>query len=649
MARMRLLLWCSALVLAAGLAVGCGDDPATGTGPGDTGDAGTDTRPDTLPDTPPELRNRLVLVTEPEPSVSFSERVPIQVRYVDPDNAPLPDAFVQFAAQGDTGDTRLSAQNALTDSGGVAETFIQAGVQTLDFEVIISVPSDDTVQPLTVRVRVQPKDASDYIIRVTYDGPVALHRVEVLLYVDDRACNALVRDPRQAPSPDVAWTSLVILPDAEGRIPERGLNVPLNTVFHYAVARAEPTDGAGRGRGYFVTFGCNDEIPPVDPASATVIEIGMANLWPAVAGTYQLETELDLIDIIPDSFQPIVEMIGEFFTSPGAGLLRIAAFAIGGDCYWNQGVFDALFDCSPGPQTCDCTNVVLTSGFGVAAASIIETLVNVGIAALPDAVGNTIRDVLQGGADVFTNAQNFTMNGSLIVPQNPDAAGLLGDSNSIVFTSIDVTWRGTERRIDLRDRGFLRAQNINGAVVFHPRRVADYALKLDPFDLSLNYGDLLIWIVESIVFPELIGQCTLQSPSFLVDSFEDLFTCLVNCEAIGDRIANGDPNDPDSTGLGNAIGNAVEAACVQLQLTAVDALENWLSSLTLDLGTYYHMGTPADNPCVMNFAPNSTEFRIQSLGGSALNRRCKWEGEIRFDSNNEESELLDGEWWGERL
>lgn len=127
-----------------------------------------------------------------------------------------------------------------------------------------------------------PLDAAaqeaNYVVRVAYAGPIVLHSVEVRLHDTDRACSALTPDPFLPPSPDVAWTSLEILPDAEGDFPDRGLVVPPDVTLQYAVARATATDATGGETDYFVTFGCNDQIPPAGPTDPAVIEIDMVNL-----------------------------------------------------------------------------------------------------------------------------------------------------------------------------------------------------------------------------------------------------------------------------------------------------------------------------------------------------------------------------------
>jgi len=167
----------------------------------------------------------------------------------------------------------------LTTKDGLAETVVHGGFQSLDFDVRIDVPNDDTVDPITVRVHIQPKDAADYIIRVEYPGLIVLDQVEVTLYENDRTCDSLVESTTADPSDDVPWTSLVILP-ALGTLPDRGLNVPSDVTFHYAVARAKASDGMGGSLDYFATFGCQDTIPLPQEPTAILIEIPMHDLIP---------------------------------------------------------------------------------------------------------------------------------------------------------------------------------------------------------------------------------------------------------------------------------------------------------------------------------------------------------------------------------
>ncbi len=121
-------------------------------------------------------------------------------------------------------------------------------------------------------------DDSDYIIRVVYEGSQTVHEAEVLLFDTDRACDTLYVHPNNPPSGDLAWTSVAIPADAEGAFPDTGLNLPPEVELYYAVARGEPSDGAGGGAGFFSTFGCNDQIPVPSPSGPVVIEIHMEDI-----------------------------------------------------------------------------------------------------------------------------------------------------------------------------------------------------------------------------------------------------------------------------------------------------------------------------------------------------------------------------------
>jgi len=489
-------------------------------------------------------------------------------------------------------------------------------------------------------------DDSDYVIRVTYDGAITLHRVEVLLYDTDRACNTLVESPTGSPSTDVAWTSLVILPDPEGEIPDRGLNVPSEVEFHYAVARGEPGDESGGGKGYFVTFGCNDQIPATDPSQAAVIEISMHNLWPSVEGTYEITTEMDSLEVIPDQFDPVTKAIEGFLKRPGLGLLRLIALAAAGDQYWEADPWNRLFKCL-GPSKRNypyCRGKVLPTRLGKVAARILEKLINTNLSSFPGSSGSSIRRLLSQGSGVFDNVESFSMSGNLVITQDPDASGSLGNSNSIVFNQITWLWEGTERTISLGEESFLRASNIEASIVFHPDRAGVYSLEIKPFDLDLNYGELLTWVLEGIVFPEVIGE--------EINSFEDLFAKLVDCATLSDMLnCEGAFADDRNCRPGpRFVAETIRYGCELMQTSDHQAIESWIASLMQGIDTWYRIGTPSDRPCPMGMASGEevSAFEVYTLGGPSMQDLCEWEGKIIIYPADE-AIVYNGNWWGEKL
>lgn len=489
--------------------------------------------------------------------------------------------------------------------------------------------------------------SSDYIIRVSYGGPITLHSVEVLLYDIDRACDTLIESPTEEPSTDVAWTSLVIFPDAEGEIPDQGLNISGDRFvqLHYAVARAKASDGAGGGTDYFVTFGCNDVIPELVPGSESVIEIDMHNLWPEVKGTYRIETEADLLDTIPDEYDPVARSIKEFFQDPGLGLLRIVALAATGEQYYEEDPWDKLFKCREAPNRGSvgpCRKVAPTR-LGKLAARILEDHIDTNLSALLGARKANIRKLLASARDVFKNAESFSLSGNLVVTQDADPAGLLGNSNSIAFNEITWVWEENERTIQLRDESFIRGVDIEASQVFHPDYPDVYSLEVAPFALSLNYAEMLIWVLEGVVLPESLGD--------EINSFSDLFTELVDCAALSDRLmCQGEfADDPDCHPKVAFAADMIKAGCEAMKTRGHEVISLWMASLIPEIDTWFQIGTPPERPCPMAFSPGSDEFKVQSLGAlDPPEDRCEWEGEIIIYPDYDVKDFH-GEWWGERL
>lgn len=96
--------------------------------------------------------SRLQLLKESSLTIEFLDDATVQVRYFLGD-LPTPDVEVSFEPLSDTADTTLGRID-VTDDNGYAETVIVAGVEEVDFDIQITVPSDDNVDPLTVHVRV---------------------------------------------------------------------------------------------------------------------------------------------------------------------------------------------------------------------------------------------------------------------------------------------------------------------------------------------------------------------------------------------------------------------------------------------------------------------------------------------------------------
>jgi len=484
---------------------------------------------------------------------------------------------------------------------------------------------------------------ADYIIRVTYDGPITLARVEVSLYDIDRSCDTLLEDPIEPPSGDSAWISLVIVPDAEGNIPDRAILPPSDLQLHYAVARATASDGAGGSTDYYVTFGCNDQIPATDPATATLIEIDMHNLWPDVEGTYRIDT----LTGVPKSFlrdqRSIRDAMDEFIHSPGLGLLRLIATSVSGELYWHSYPWNELFQCKgnlrePYSEYCKKT---MPNKLGKMAGLLVEDNINENLTQFLGVEDAILHELLAPGGEILDSANSLEMTGDLVITQDPDINGYLGNTNYIVFNQVTFQWGGNERTLNLRSEAFFRGDDIEAAVVFHPDPSYHdvYSIAISPFNLSLNYGELLFWVLEGVVFPELINE--------EIGSIEDMFN-FMDCENLSGRLlCEGTyANDPNCNPVLGFAAGAIEEGCTILKTTGLETISSYVSGVLLGEDSDYWIGTPIDDPCQMSFAPGSNEFKIHALGGSNPADNCTWVGEM---SSFGETTPVDSTWWGEQL
>lgn len=114
---------------------------------------------------------RLILLTDPNPVVSFASSEPIRVQYLDENNLPVKDDIIAFEPLiTNMAGTDINPRNVITDINGIAESIILAGIVIVCFDVKISVLGNDIVTPLIVHVTIEPK-TSVYI-------PIAINDLE---------------------------------------------------------------------------------------------------------------------------------------------------------------------------------------------------------------------------------------------------------------------------------------------------------------------------------------------------------------------------------------------------------------------------------------------------------------------------------------
>ncbi len=170
--RMRTLRLLTLPLLLVALGAGCGDD--------DNGNGNDGGQPG---------NHRLVILTPPGVAIGLAPnaQVTLRVRYLDANDAPVPDASVSFSIVGNGGGTTLGSFEAYTDSTGTAEMLLLAGGEDAYFTV--EVTAQDAL-PVTFEVAVSEAGFTTLEVLPAYDGAHAADAfttVRAQVYFDD-AC-----------------------------------------------------------------------------------------------------------------------------------------------------------------------------------------------------------------------------------------------------------------------------------------------------------------------------------------------------------------------------------------------------------------------------------------------------------------------------
>ncbi len=596
------------LALTAILAGACASDRSNGVpdtgdrdridaGPRDTGsddagpaDVGT---PETGADVVISGEPRLEHASDAEVRVTINSTVTLETRYLNAFDEPVADAQLRFSyGEGDPGEAQLRSLSARTNDEGIATVTLSGGGVPAQFYVDVAVADAAEVRPISFFVDVIPKDSVDYLINVYYDSElVDLQNADVLLFNDmDNTCESIGRNPYNIFG---ALEQLSILRLSDGTFPETAY--PANRAdlpLTYVVAIAYKEGAA-------VALGCTDGLPlDIEPGSGTEVDVFLNDLYPAIAGEYHVVNEFDIIEFLPPTVQTVVRIIGDFFESPGAALFDILDVA---------GIFDGED---------------LPFGIDGLIADVIDELL---FAILPpEAVA-----VFESGTDIYEALENLQLQGSMIFYGDADENGVLG-CNTLILDEIIVNLDTFEfPPLNLSSYGYQAAEGeFTGWISIEDDGNLTYKLNVQWFDLTINYGELAVFILETVIFPLVFDDPSMNSMEAFVESF-------IDCEAIADAVDL----------------SFIEGICDGLLDAAVGGLRDLLTAQTLDAGSFYRLATPEEGstpptgieileegmdwgPCELSTEElDDGNLRVQDLGGSGRNR-CVWNARFRSDSSD---------------
>lgn len=604
--------------------------------------------------------------------VTFNSQYPLKVKLVDGNNNPIAGARIQFDLNvGDAAGTTLNANSTQTDSEGYGEVNIRAASTQGVANVVVSAPTDANVSPITFVAAINPKDAASYRVTFTHAGGSQLKNINVFLYASDVTCDAIREDLARERDADPNTN-----PVLSGIVSQLGIasidgTLPLVAFAGLANNKAYTVAARARSRAndeVESAFGCQDNNPPITNGNSVEVVVNLLDNLPRIAGAYDITNTFSITDaicnpdgsggydgVLPGGVCLAIDLIGRLATDP-------ASFLVGAGS-GDTGLIGLIVDFLPDDGL-----------LGDLKSAINSFLSNTFIAALGrDALNSYFEEWIDNNApawltdtvditgDIYKSLKEFKVSGVLRITNEPtpsfDAStnqiiGILAASSNgtkpgkQIWEDITVFWTGDcapgapaacrERTFSAGDLGATQSVvegNFTGTVVpLDDPANPGYGLVIDEHTLTLNYGVLILGIIEQVVLPSIFGQ----NVTSIEDALNELLKAAVGgddgCDDLGQFIA-------DAVGGGDTVKIIGKTLCENLLQSASDGIRTFLTeNLTVSGEDNFLISTPTGKPCrIREPAVYGGEWNgkplpyIEDLGSTQT--ACEWDVKIKVSSS----------------
>jgi hypothetical protein len=581
----------------------------------------------------------------------------LEVKLVDGDGQPVKDALINFEPSLTGSGVTLGSAGTYTDANGIAKTTIESGASAGGAGTVTASTSNELVGTLKWTIGVSSKDSASYRVDFEHNGAAQIKPITVRLFEDTVTCDDLLANPN--PPAEFERPGLV---DSAGVFP---------TVIFPDIANGSAYTVAAWGmfldnNDVEVAYGCTDGNPPVESGTPVDVTVTLVDHIPTITGEYEVTHEFDLTGALPDNVRTVVELIGRLATDPGSFVAGCPENSNDPDCpAGTDGLVDLLLDFLPADSSFrDTIESALDSSIGRA---LVRDAVN---SVADDWIDNSapdwVADTVNVTGDIYKTLREFRVEGVIRITEAPQVAidpdtgevvGVLSDgAGEQIWNDFIFTWsRGCEgasdpdlcsqrrfgaRQLDLSDDD-APVEGAFGGTVFGSNK-----LQINQHSLSLNYGALMVAIIEKVVLPEIFGNDCGPNDNLACDSLELALEEMISCE----QVASYASSDPNST-----VNDVVENLCGTLLTQASDQLRDYASDqLVADGSEVFLIGTPDGEHCTIHQPEqyqdgweNEPLPYIQKLGqADPAEMRCAWDVRIKFsDSYTAE---VDGSFSGER-
>ena len=428
---------------------------------------------------------------------------------------------------GAPGDAELGQSYTYTDDEGQSSADFFANL-TPDVLYVVEVVTDGGTAK-TIEVEVVNVPLGDLKVAMEYEGPIQLNSIRVQLLPGDFKCSTF--NPVAPPQVNLGEKTVL---NTESKPTFTDLNANQKvTVVAVAKGPNGTLAGAGCEAAIFIEADSNNEI---------VLELYVLTLNPA--GVYDAENAFNLMGSIPGQLGDVLDTLTTLFYDPGAFLVdqikNLVKQAIGGL------LTDLIFGLFEDQLADIITDWVLNDS--------------------PD----WLQDFFTIGQDIFQVVANLQLTGDLKISKLVSDYYIQGQTT---FTGITFTWKlNCDKNApdydecglypfsleDIDDENFpldLLEGQWTGTIVSYDE------LKIDPHNIGLNYGKLILFVFNNLILQELTGQNTLVGAAVEI----------IGCDGIADGLSSLGIDEDD-----------IYDACVGAVTLLMLPLESYLLGLETD-------------------------------------------------------------------
>ncbi len=580
-------------------------------------------------------------------SMSVGDSIALRAQLVDADGDPISNAMISFQAEIVSGaeGASLSSNRAITNSNGIASVDLRteednpaANMGSLNVTAMVE---DFDIDPILFNIGISSKEGGSYIIRYHHDGDAQPQEVHTLMMSPDLTCDDLWghfqdtsswsscgagASPGDGFCPFSSLSPAMVLPN--GEIPNVVNPQVSNGESFTVVGRALRVVGNGDVE---VAFGCTDDAPAVELGVDVTVDVDLLDQLPTIGSSYSVQHGFDLTDGLPPGVNLVIDLLATLANDPAMFILGCPA---------------TNTDCPAGGQT-GLVDLVINSG--ILGSSVTNTLEGLrdqdvwlfAVAMVNDLIEDIMPSWWNAGAvavgDITDMLTEFTVTGRMFfdtdptIPTSFPTESLVGvyEDNEQRWDSIVLQWsQGCDANpgpncnivpISTDSIGAGDTDVIRGD--FNATVLGIANLQIESHTLNLQYGDLIMAVVEQVLLPWLFPGDANTPP---VNSLEGAIAQLVTCSDLIGALG---------ISQGTSMYDAMVALCDNLFDNATQSLRDYISSFVASGDDTFRIMTPAAAHCTIHQPDlypaswtRSPRPIIDRLGLS--DDRCEWDTEI---------------------